>query len=146
LSFEFRVKAKTKKPKNSKLETGEVEMAKAKLAWTAVDGSSQSYPLPVNFTWDYQELAQDETDRERALDGTLRSYARPLKRRWVLKFQYISVSQKEQLAAIKEAQVDVDFHRDAAGPKTFTGAWTNDLDFREVAPDLWSGSMVLEEV
>jgi hypothetical protein len=37
-------------------------------------GSSQSYTLPVNFTWDYQELAQDETDRERAVDGTLRSY------------------------------------------------------------------------
>ena len=121
-------------------------MAKAKLAWTAVDGSYQSYSLPVNFTWNYQELAQDEADRDRALDGTLRSYARPLKRRWVLKFQYISASQKEQLAAIKEAQVDVDFHRDAAGPKTFTGAWTNDLDFKEVAPDLWSGSVVLEEV
>ena len=74
-------------------------------------------PLPVNFTWDYQELAQDETDRDRALDGTLRSYARPLKRRWVLKFQYISAAQKEQLAAIKEAQTDVDFYRDAAGPQ-----------------------------
>ena len=54
--------------------------------------------------------------------------------------------QEEQLAAIKEAQVDVDFYRDAAGPMTFTGAWTNDLDFREVAAGLWSGSMVLEEV
>ena len=121
-------------------------MATAKLAWTAADGSCQSYTLPVNFTWDYQELAQDETDRGRALDGTLRSYARPLKRRWVLKFQYIATAQKEQLAAIKEAQADVDFYRDAAGPKTFTGAWTNDLDFREVSPDLWSGSIVLEEV
>jgi hypothetical protein len=121
-------------------------MAKAKLAWTAADGGYQSYNLPVNFTWDYQELAQDETDRERALDGTLRSYARTLKQRWSLKFQYISAAQKEQLAAIKESQADVDFYRDAAGPKTFTGAWTNDLDFREVAPDLWSGSLVLEEV
>ncbi|MFI5331886.1 MAG: hypothetical protein ACHQ2F_12775, partial [Desulfobaccales bacterium] len=102
--------------------------------------------LPVNFTWDYQELVQDETDRDRALDGTLRSYARPLKRRWVLKFQYISASQKDQLTAIKEVQTDVDFYRDAVGSKTFTGAWTNDLDFREVAPGLWSGSMVLEEV
>jgi hypothetical protein len=121
-------------------------MATAKLAWTAADGSYQSYTLPVNFTWDYQELVQDETDRDRALDGTLRSYARPLKRRWVLKFQYTSASQKDQLAAIKEVQTDVDFYRDAAGSKTFTGAWTNDLDFREVAPGLWSGSMVLEEV
>ena len=121
-------------------------MATAKLAWTSGDGSYQSYTLPVNFTWDYQELAQDETDRDRALDGTLRSYARPLKRRWVLKFLYIGAAQKDQLAAIKEAQADVDFFRDAAGPKTFTGAWTNDLDFREVAPGLWSGSVVLEEV
>ena len=121
-------------------------MATAKLAWSAADGSYQSYTLPVNFTWDYQELAQDDTDRDRALDGTLRSYTRPLKRRWVLKFQYISASQKEQLAAIKAVQTDVDFFRKADGPKTFTGVWTNDLDFREVAPDLWSGSLVLEEV
>jgi hypothetical protein len=121
-------------------------MATAKLAWTAGDGNYQSYTLPVNFTWDYQELAQDGTDRSRALDGTLRSYARPMKRRWILKFQYISASQKEQLAAIKEAQADVDFYREAAGPKTFTGDWSNDLDFREVAPGLWSGSIVLEEV
>jgi hypothetical protein len=121
-------------------------MAKAKLAWSAGDGSYQNYILPVNFTWDYQELAQDDADRDRALDGTLRSYARPLKQRWVLKFQYISAAQKEQLAAVKEAQADVDFHRDADGPKTFTGVWTNDLDFREVAPGVWSGSIVLEEV
>jgi len=121
-------------------------MANAKLVYTAADGSSQSYTLPVNFSWDYQELAQDETDRDRALDGTLRSYARPWKRRWVLKFQYIGAVQKDQLAAIKEAQADLDFYRDAAGPKTFTGVWTNDLDFREVAPGLWSGSMILEEV
>lgn len=121
-------------------------MATAKLAWIAGDGSYQDYTLPVNFTWDYQELVQDETDRDRALDGTLRSYARPLKRRWVLKFQYISAAQKDQLADIKEAQTDVDFYRDAAGSKTFTGAWTNDLDFREVAPRLWSGNVELEEV
>jgi len=121
-------------------------MAKAKLAWLASDGSPQSYTLPVNFTWDYQELAKDDTDRTRALDGSLRSYTRPLKQRWTLKFQYISVSQKAQLAAIKEVQTDVDFYRDADGPKTFTGSWTNDLDFREVAPGLWSGSVVLEEV
>jgi hypothetical protein len=121
-------------------------MATAKLSWTEANGSLQGYTLPVNFTWDYQELAQDDTDRDRALDGTLRSYARPLKRRWVLKFQYISTAQKEQLAAIKEAQADVEFYRDADGPKTFTGSWTNDLDFREVFPGLWSGSLVLEEV
>ncbi len=51
-------------------------MANARLAWNPVGGSRQSYTLPVNFTWDYEELAQDETDRERALDGTLRSYSR----------------------------------------------------------------------
>ncbi len=121
-------------------------MAAAKLAWTDANGIFQDYILPVNFTWDYQELAQDDTDRDRALDGTLRSYARPLKRRWVLKFQYISGPQKEQLAALKEAQTEVDFYRDAGGSRTFTGAWTNDLDFREVAPGMWSGSIVLEEV
>jgi hypothetical protein len=121
-------------------------MAAAKLAWTEANGSLQGYTLPVNFTWDYQELAQDDTDRDRALDGTLRSYARPLKRRWVLKFQYISAAQKEQLATIKEAQTDVEFYRDAEEPRTFTGSWTNDLDFREVFPGLWSGSLVLEEV
>ena len=121
-------------------------MANAKLEWTLKGGSRQSYTLPVNFTYDYQELATDESDRERALDGTLRSYARGLKARWVLRFQYIGTAQKEQLAALKQAQVDIDFYRQEGGPKTFTGIWSNDLDFREVAPGLWSGSMVLDEV
>ena len=121
-------------------------MANARLEWTPKGGSRQSYTLPVNFTWDYQELWQDETDRERAMDGTLRSYSRKLKQRWVLKFQYLSTTQKEQLAAVKQAQADLTFYRDASGPGAFTGAWTNDLDFREVAPGAWSGSMVLEEV
>lgn len=121
-------------------------MANAKLEWTPPGGHRQSYILPVNFSRDYQELAQDETDRERALDGTLRSYSRGLKQRWVLKFQYISPAQKDQLCAIKQAQTDIDFYRDAGGAKTFTGAWTSDLDFREVAPGLWSGTIVLEEV
>jgi hypothetical protein len=121
-------------------------MANARLEWTPPEGGRQSYTLPVNFSWDYQERSQDDADRERALDGTLRSYTRQLKQRWLLKFQYIDTGQKEQLAAIKQAQVDLDFFRDAAGSKTFTGSWTGDLDFREVAPGLWSGSMVLEEV
>jgi hypothetical protein len=121
-------------------------MANARLEWTPPGGGAQSYTLPVNFTWDYQELAQDETDRERAVDGTLRSYLRGLKQRWELRFQFISTVQKEALAAIKQAQADIDFFRDGTGVKTFTGVWTNDLDFREVAPGLWSGSMMLEEV
>ncbi|MBM4285808.1 MAG: hypothetical protein FJ128_11265 [Deltaproteobacteria bacterium] len=121
-------------------------MANAKFAWRTAAGSLMSYTLPVNFTYDYQELAQDDSDRERALDGTLRSYARSLKARWTLKFHYISTAQKEQLAAIKQAQTDIDFYREAGGARTFTGVWTNDLDFREVAPGLWSGSVALEEV
>lgn len=121
-------------------------MANARLAWNPVGGSRQSYTLPVNFTWDYEELAQDETDRERALDGTLRSYLRGLKQRWVLRFQFISTAQKDALAAIKQAQADIEFFRDGTGPQTFIGIWTNDLDFREVAPGFWSGSMILEEV
>jgi len=121
-------------------------MANARLEWTPEGGSRRSYTLPVNFTWDYQELAQDETDRERALDGTLRSYLRGLKQRWVLQFQYISTAQKEVLAGIKLTQAEIDFFRDGTGGKTFTGVWTNDLDFREAAPGFWSGSMILEEV
>lgn len=121
-------------------------MTNAKLEWTTKGQTRQSYTLPVNFTWDYQELWQDETDRQRALDGTLRSYAQGLKQRWLLKFQYISTAQKEQLAAIKESQTDIHFFREANGTKTFTGAWTNDLNFKEVAPGLWSGSIELEEV
>jgi len=121
-------------------------MANAKLEWTPKGGSRQGYTLPVNFTYDYQELGQDESDRERALDGTLRSYSRGLKARWVLRFKHIGTAQKEQLTALKQAQVDLDFYRDATGAKTFKGVWTNDLDFREVAPGLWSGSLVLDEV
>ena len=121
-------------------------MANAKFEWTPPGGSHQSYTLPVNFSWDYQELLQDETDRERALDGALRSYVRGLKHRWTLKFDCIPTTQKDQLSAIKQAQADIDFFRDAGGARTFTGEWTNDLNFREVAPGLWSGSVVLEEV
>jgi hypothetical protein len=121
-------------------------MANAKLEWTPKGSSRQSYTLPVNFTWDYQELATDDADRERALDGTLRSYARGLKARWVLSFQYIGSAQKEQLVALKQAQVEIDFYREAGGAKTFTGVWSNDLNFREVSPSLWSGSIVLDEV
>jgi|UniRef100_A0A7C5EM18 hypothetical protein len=121
-------------------------MANAKLVWTPPGGTPQSYILPVNFTWDYQELGQDDSDRERALDGTLRSYTRSLKARWVLRFHYIGAEQKDRLTAIKKAQVEIDFYRDSEGGRTFTGVWSNDLDFREVAPGLWSGSIVLEEI
>lgn len=121
-------------------------MANAKFEWTPPGGPRQSYMLPVNFTYDYQELGQDDSDRERALDGTLRSYTRDLKARWVLRFHYIATEQKEQLAALKKAQVEIDFYRDSQGERTFTGVWSNDLDFREVAPGRWSGSVVLEEV
>ncbi len=121
-------------------------MANAKLEWTPQGGSRQSYTLPTNFTWDYQELLQDEADRERAVDGTLRSYSRGMKQRWSLNFEYISTAQKDHLTAIKKAQADIDFFRDGGTTKTFTGAWTSDLNFHETAPGLWSGSMVLEEV
>ena len=121
-------------------------MANAKLEWTPTGSGLQNYTLPVNFTWDYQEVSTDDSDRERALDGTLRSYARSLKARWVLRFQYIGTDQKEQLAALKQAQVEIDFYREDGGPRTFTGLWTNDLDFREVSPGLWSGSMILDEI
>jgi hypothetical protein len=121
-------------------------MANAKLEWTETGSGRQSYTLPVNFTWDYQELGTDDSDRERALDGTLRSYARSLKARWVLRFKYIGAAQKEQLAALKQAQVEIDFYRQDGGAKIFTGLWTNDLDFREVSPGLWSGTLVLDEV
>ncbi|MBW1991870.1 MAG: hypothetical protein JRI59_07105 [Deltaproteobacteria bacterium] len=63
-------------------------MANAKLEWTPPGGSRQSYILPVNFTYEYQELALDDSDRERAVDGTLRSYRRGLKARWVLTSPY----------------------------------------------------------
>jgi len=121
-------------------------MANAKLEWVASGGERLSYILPVNFTWDYQELLEDHSDWQRALDGTLRTYAQKLKACWTLKFKYIPTAQKEQLAAVKQAQVEVDFFRDAQGPKTFTAVWSNDLDFREVAPGLWSGTIVLVEV
>jgi hypothetical protein len=121
-------------------------MANAKLEWTPTGGSRLSYTLPVNFNWDYQELGTDDSDRERALDGTLRSYSRGLKARWVLRFTYIGTDQKEQLAAVKRAQAEIDFYREDGGGKTFTGLWTSDLDFREVSPGWWSGSLVLEEV
>jgi hypothetical protein len=93
-------------------------MANARLEWTPLGGSAQSYTLPVNFTWDYQELAQDETDRERAVDGTLRSYLRGLKQRWVLQFQFISTPQKDVLVAIKQILI---FSGTGPGPRPSPG-------------------------
>jgi hypothetical protein len=75
-------------------------MANAKLEWTPTGGSRQSYTLPVNFTYDYQELGTDDGDRERALDGTLRSYARDLKARWVLQ---VSVHRRRPERAVGDS-------------------------------------------
>jgi hypothetical protein len=121
-------------------------MANAKIVWTPAGGSPQSYTFPVNFTWDYQEAYQDMADRDRALDGTLRSYHRNLKQHWNLIFKFISTAQKEQFFLIKQAQVDVDFYREAGLGKSMSAAWVNDFNFKEVLPGYWSGSMELEEV
>jgi len=96
-------------------------MANARLEWTPLGSSSQSYSLPVNFTWDYQELAQDETDRERAVDGTLRSYLRGLKQRWILQFQFISTVQKEVLVAISRPRRILIFSGTGPGPRPSPG-------------------------
>ena len=121
-------------------------MANAKIVWTPPGGSQQAYTFPVNFSWEYQEAYQDATDYDRALDGTLRSYSRGLKQNWRLVFRFISAAQKEQFLAIKLAQADLDFHRQADGAKTMTAAWVNDFDFTEVAPGYWSGTMELMEI
>jgi len=65
-------------------------------------------------------------DVDRAIDGTLRSYARSLKQKWVLPFKHYSFAQKEQFRSIKEAQVEIDYYDDADGPLTCTALWTND--------------------
>lgn len=122
-------------------------MANAKMIWNPDGKSTQYYVFPVNFTWNYWEAHQDEADRQRALDGTLRSYQRASKQYWYLDFKYITPAQKEQFWKIKEAGVDIDFYRDAEGSKTMTCAWVNDFDFTEVLPGgYWSGTMELEEV
>ncbi len=121
-------------------------MANAKIVWTPPGSTPQAYIFPVNFTWEYQEAYQDSTDRDRALDGTLRSYSRGMKQHWQLVFRFIPTAQKEQFLLIKMAQSDVDFYRQADGGKTLTAAWVNDFDFTEVASDFWSGTMELAEI
>ncbi|MFP3866874.1 MAG: hypothetical protein ACLFUU_01760 [Desulfobacteraceae bacterium] len=121
-------------------------MPKGKFVWTPVGGGPQTYNFPVNFSWNYQEACLDDNDRQRALDGTLRSYNRALKQFWRLDFSYISAAQKEQFWEIKQSGVDVDFYRDAKSSKTMTSAWVNDFNFVEVAPGYWSGTIELEEI
>lgn len=121
-------------------------MANGKFVWTAPGGVRQSYVFPVNFSWGYQVEHQDFCDRERALDGTLRSYQRGVKQRWVLEFRYIGRDQMQQFLAIKRAGVDLEFYEDADGELTAVCQWVNNFDFVRSHPHYYSGSIEMEEV
>lgn len=120
-------------------------MAYAKFVWTPAGGSPTSYTLPVNYTFTSKPFLQDESDRGRAIDGTMRTYAQALKEVWILTFKAITLAQRNQLKTIKEAQVDIGFYQDGI-ILTFTGQWVNAFNFVEVAPGLWGGTIQLEEV
>jgi hypothetical protein len=122
-------------------------MANCKFVWTPVGGSQQSYVPPVNFSFGYESPEQEAMDLGRAIDGTLRSYVRELKQKWVLPFKYVLKAQRDQFKTIKDAQVDLDFYWSADDPEpTCTGLWTNDFNFVLAAPGLWSGTIELQEI
>ncbi len=121
-------------------------MANGKFVWTPAGGAQQSYIFPVNYSWGYQVEHQDFGDRERALDGTLRSYQRGLKQRWVLEFNFIDKTQRDQLWEIKQAAVDLDFYEDADGDLTGTFQWVGNFNFARSHPQYYTGSIELEEV
>lgn len=98
-------------------------MEYAKFIWTPAGGSPTSYTLAANYTFSTKPFLQDESDRGRAINGTLRTYSKPLKEYWLLVFAAITLAQRNQLKTIKEAQVDISFYKNsyAAGTiKTVT--------------------------
>jgi len=121
-------------------------LANGKFVWTPVGGSQQSYTFPVNFSWGYQVEHQDFGDRDRALDGTLRSYQRATKQRWILEFRYIGLDQKNQFYAIKQAAVDLEFYEDADGDRTGVFQWVNNFNFIRSHFNYYTGTIELEEV
>ncbi len=120
-------------------------MAFAKFTWTPAGGSLQEYTCAVNYSYASKPGLADVSDRGRAIDGTLRTYAHPLKKSWMLAFRNISTAQKDQLLTIKQTQVDIDFYADGS-TKTCTAQWTNAFNFVEAAPGVWNGTIQLEEV
>lgn len=121
-------------------------MANGKFVWTPRGGTQQSYTFPYQYSFGYEAPEQEAGDVARAIEGTLRSYARSLKQRWMLPFHYYSFDQKEQFRSIKAAQVEIDYYDDADGPLTCTALWINDFNFVMVAPGLWSGTIELQEI
>ena len=117
-----------------------------KFVWTPRGAAAQSYTFPVHFSFGYEAPQVESADAGRAIDGTLRSYARPLKQKWTLPFKYVDAAQKDQFWAIKQAQVELDFYENAALGKTCTALWSNDFNFVMVAPGLWSGTIELQEI
>ena len=89
---------------------------------------------------------QDTNDYGRALDGTMRTYARKPKKRCELQFILVPESLKVQLSAMKAAQNQITYHRHRDGEVTMTGYWTDDFDFFEERPGYWTGSIHLQEM
>jgi hypothetical protein len=116
-----------------------------KFTWTPEGQSLQTYVLPVNYTFASKLAAADKSDRSRAIDGTLRTYAFGLKKTYLIAFKNIPADMVTQLRAIKEAQVDVGFYADGVN-LTLTGQWVNAFNFTETSPGLWAGTIQLEEV
>jgi hypothetical protein len=120
-------------------------MANGKLTWTPAGGVLQTYVLPVNFLFASKGALADKSDRSRAIDGTMRTYNFTLKQSYIIAFSNIPATMKDQLLAIKQAQVDVNFYADGAN-LTLTGQWVSGFNFAETSPGLWAGGIQLEEI
>lgn len=121
-------------------------MANGRFIWKDSNGVQQSYTFPYNYAWNYEEETQDKVDKQRGIDGTMRSYWLTAKQAWLLKFEFIPTSQKDQFAAIKNEAGELIFYPDADQPAYASYLWTGPFKFREVSPNLWTGNIVLEEV
>jgi len=120
-------------------------MGYAKFTWTPAGGALTEYTLVANYSFTTKPFLQDDSDRGRAIDGTLRTYNVPLRESWFLAFKNISLAQREQLKTIKEAQVDINFYQDGV-TLSFIAQWVNAFNFVEMAPGIWAGTIQLEEV
>jgi hypothetical protein len=113
-------------------------MGYAKFIWTPPGGSETSYTLAANYSFPSKAFLQDESDRGRAIDGTLRSYGKALKESWLLAFKNISLAQRDQLKTIKEAQVDLAFYKET----NLTGV-IDTLTLANAGTDFIAGNVLL---
>ena len=117
-----------------------------KLSWVSETGGETEVFLPFHYTEAGSHQMMDSSEYERALDATLRKYFRPLKRCFGVELPFLNDSQKTELLSAKQAQRQFTLYLEAGGEKTCDVVWSNDFDFHQVRPGVWSGHIILTEI